>query len=198
MALAQQIRDLLFGDFGRFGRNRGRIGKLNVADGQQFFLHCGERSHHQIVLIAALLILSFGCQHTNNAKGQFAHTHRLPNRINSGKQIVSDGFTARVGSLTADKERFMPWRTIKNEDDKPLLEWQLETLVRGFFDRELFLDYIRFFILFETDGERVIKKIAGYHQFHAVREAVRATVIAAQQIQGDSWKVAEPDRKSVV
>lgn len=106
-------------------------------------------------------------------------------------QIVSDGFIARVGSLTADKERFMPWRTIKNEDDKPLLEWQLETLVRGFFDRELFLDYIRFFILFETDGDRVIKKIAGYHQFHAVREAVRATVIAAQYIQGDALKIAE-------
>jgi type I restriction enzyme R subunit len=94
--------------------------------------------------------------------------------------VVSDGYTARVGSLTANQERFMPWRTIKNEDDKPLLEWQLETMVRGFFDRELLLDYIRFFVLFETDGEQIIKKIAGYHQFHAVREAVKATVIAAQ------------------
>jgi len=96
--------------------------------------------------------------------------------------VVSDGYTARVGSLTANQERFMPWRTIKHEDDKPLLEWQLETLVRGFFDRELFLDYIRYFVLFETDGEKIIKKIAGYHQFHAVREAVKATVIAAQEI----------------
>ncbi len=96
--------------------------------------------------------------------------------------VVSDGYTARVGSLTANKERFMPWRTIKNEDDKPVLDWQLETLVRGFFDRELFIDYMRFFILFESDGEQIIKKIAGYHQFHAVREAVRATVIASQQL----------------
>jgi len=95
--------------------------------------------------------------------------------------IASDGYTARVGSLTANQEWFMPWRAIKNEDDRPLVEWQLETLVKGFFDRELFLDYIRFFILFETDGEKIIKKIAGYHQFHAVREAVRATVIAAQE-----------------
>ncbi len=79
----------------------------------------------------------------------------------------------------------MPWRTIKNEDDKPLLEWQLETLVRGFFDRELLLDYMRYFVLFETDGEQIIKKIAGYHQFHAVREAVRVTVIAAQALTGD-------------
>lgn len=93
--------------------------------------------------------------------------------------VVSDGVTARVGSLTANQERFLPWRTIKNEDDKPIVEWELETVVRGFFDRELFLDYIRFFVLFETDGEKIIKKIAGYHQFHAVREAVQATIAAA-------------------
>lgn len=93
--------------------------------------------------------------------------------------VVGDGVTARVGSLTANQERFLPWRTIKNEDDKPALEWELETVVRGFFDRELFLDYIRFFVLFETDGEKTIKKIAGYHQFHAVREAVQATIAAA-------------------
>ncbi|MFW2088054.1 type I restriction endonuclease subunit R [Acinetobacter baumannii] len=98
--------------------------------------------------------------------------------------VVSDGVTARVGSLTANQERFLPWRTIKNEDDKPALEWELETVIRGFFDQELFLDYIRFFVLFETDGEKTIKKIAGYHQFHAVREAVQAT-IAASNPSGD-------------
>lgn len=95
--------------------------------------------------------------------------------------VVSDGLDARVGSLTANKERLMPWRTIANEDDKPLFEYQLETLVKGFFKPDLFLDYIHYFILFEQDGDALIKKIAGYHQFHAVREAVKATVIAAQK-----------------
>lgn len=99
--------------------------------------------------------------------------------------IISDGYLARAGSLTASQERYMPWRTIKHEDDKPLLEWQLETMVRGFFDRELFLDYIRYFVIFETDSDKLIKKIAGYHQFHAVREAVRATVIAAWDMSGN-------------
>lgn len=99
--------------------------------------------------------------------------------------LISDGFNARVGSLTANQERFMPWRTIKHEDDRPLLDWQLETMVRGFFNRELLLDYIRFFVIFETDSDRLIKKIAGYHQFHAVREAVKATVIAAQSQRDD-------------
>jgi len=100
--------------------------------------------------------------------------------------VVSDGIVARVGSLTSNKERFLPWRTVANENDKPKFEYQLETLVKGFFKPELFLDYIRFFILYEQDGDTTIKKIAGYHQFHAVREAVRATVIAAQRADGRS------------
>jgi type I restriction enzyme R subunit len=95
--------------------------------------------------------------------------------------VVSDGLNARVGSLTANKERFMPWRTLASEDDKPQFEYRLETLVKGFFKAELLLDYIHHFILFEQDGDSIIKKIVGYHQFHAVREAVKATVIAAQQ-----------------
>lgn len=102
--------------------------------------------------------------------------------------VVSDGLEARVGSLTATKERFLPWRVVSNEHDKPHFEYFLETLVKGFFNPVLFLDYVRHFILFESDGDRIIKKIAGYHQFHAVREAVRATVIAASRAGATSVK----------
>lgn len=105
--------------------------------------------------------------------------------------VISDGLNARVGSLTANKERFMAWRTVSNEHDRPLFEYALETLVRGFFKPDLFLDYIRHFILFEQAGDATIKKIAGYHQFHAVREAVKATVIAAQKVEVVSG-IAEP------
>ena len=66
-----------------------------------------------------------------------------------------------------------------NENDRPLLQYELETLVKGFFDPARFLDFLRYFVLFERDGDVLVKKIAGYHQFHAVREAVHATVIAA-------------------
>jgi type I restriction enzyme R subunit len=112
------------------------------------------------------------------------YKEEIPDLFNYNEAlIVSDGLTARVGSLTADKERFMPWRTLKSEDDKPRVEFEIEKIVRGFFDRELFLDYIKHFVLFEQDGDRIIKKIAGYHQFHAVREAVRVTVIAAQDVE---------------
>ena len=97
--------------------------------------------------------------------------------------VVSDGLTARIGSLTARKEWFLPWRVIKNENDKPLLEYELENVVRGFFDRELLLDYIRYFVLFEQEDDLLIKKIAGYHQFHAVREAVRVSLIASAPVE---------------
>ncbi|WP_127957647.1 type I restriction endonuclease subunit R [Serratia microhaemolytica] len=92
--------------------------------------------------------------------------------------VISDGYHARIGSLTADQERFMPWKTLSHQNDKPLLEWQLETVVKGFFNRELLLDYLHYFILFEQGDKHLIKKIAAYHQFHAVREAVRATIVA--------------------
>ncbi len=57
----------------------------------------------------------------------------------------------------------MPWNTSQNEDDRALLGYQLEKVVRSLFDPELFHDYMRYFVLFEDDGDSLIKKIAGYH-----------------------------------
>ena len=93
--------------------------------------------------------------------------------------IISDGINARVGSLTASEEWYMYWRAIKDETDQPILEYELETLIKGFFNKELFLDYLQNFILFEDNGKNIIKKIAGYHQFHAVREAVDCVIDAS-------------------
>ncbi|MCA9443726.1 MAG: type I restriction endonuclease subunit R, partial [Candidatus Omnitrophica bacterium] len=98
--------------------------------------------------------------------------------------VISDGMTARIGSLTANKERFMPWRTIEGEELAPKTLLELEVLLRGVFDKGRFLDLIRHFVVFEADGGKTIKKLAGYHQFHAVRSAVRETVEAARE-EGD-------------
>ena len=95
--------------------------------------------------------------------------------------VISDGFTVRVESLTADQERFMPWHTVADADTKPLVDRKLKTFVRGFFDPFRLLDYLRYFILFENNDGQLTKKIAGYHQFHAVREAVQATIIASEE-----------------
>ncbi len=92
--------------------------------------------------------------------------------------IISDGLGARVGSLTADWERFMPWRTIEGEEIASNIEPQLEVLIKGIFDKSRFLDLIRSFVTFEVDGAIINKKIAGYHQFHAVNKAINCTTEA--------------------
>ncbi len=93
--------------------------------------------------------------------------------------VISDGTEARMGSLSANAERFMQWRTIDGVALDPLGKFQeLETLVRGVLAPAYLLDYLRYFVLFEDDGT-LVKKVAGYHQFHAVRAAVEQVVTAA-------------------
>src|SRR5271157_5018642 len=88
--------------------------------------------------------------------------------------IISDGIEARVGSLTTDTERFMPWRTIEGEELAPPALPQLQVVIQGL------LDIIRYFVVFEDEGGGVLtKKIAGYHQFHAVDRALAATLQAS-------------------
>ncbi|RKG74105.1 type I restriction endonuclease subunit R [Corallococcus exercitus] len=94
--------------------------------------------------------------------------------------VVSDGLEARLGSLTANRERFSPWRTIEGEDLAPTTMLGLEVLIRGVFEQRRLLDFIRHFVAFEEDGAEIIKKLAGYHQFHAVQRAVDATVQAVR------------------
>ena len=94
--------------------------------------------------------------------------------------VISDGTEALMGSLSADTERFMAWRTIDGVTLDPLGQFnELETLVRGVLAPEYLLDFLRFFVLFEEDGT-LVKKIAGYHQFHAVRSAIIQVVTASR------------------
>lgn len=95
--------------------------------------------------------------------------------------VISDGVEARIGTLTADRERFMPWRTIEGEELADARLSQLEVVLKGIFDQNRFLDMIRHFIVFEDDGGGVlIKKMAGYHQYHAVNVAVKETIRACR------------------
>ncbi len=94
--------------------------------------------------------------------------------------VISDGSEARMGSLSADIERFARWRTIDGVTVDPLGAFnELETLLRGVLEPATLLDYLRYFVLFEDDG-RLVKKIAGYHQFHAVRAAIQQVVSASR------------------
>jgi type I restriction enzyme R subunit len=123
--------------------------------------------------------------------------------------VVSDGVEARVGTLTAGREWFKPWRTITGQDFypsplpsprpeghpspsgrggggegfRPLPE--LQVVIEGLFAKRRFLDLVRDFIVFEDEGDgRLVKKMAGYHQFHAVQVAVAETLRAAELARG--------------
>ena len=99
--------------------------------------------------------------------------------------IISDGIFARLGSVSADKERFMRWRTIDGIELDPLGQnQQLETLVKGLFSKDIFLNYLRYSCVFEEGDEGIVKKIVGYHQFHAVQVAVES-IVTASQVDGD-------------
>jgi type I restriction enzyme R subunit len=100
--------------------------------------------------------------------------------------VISDGVNARAGTITADEDRFMMWRTIDGDEIAPLSRPQLEVLIKGMFEKERLLDIIKNFILFQTDGKDTYKILAGYHQYHAVNKAVESTIRAA---------ITEGDRK---
>ncbi|MBN8452789.1 type I restriction endonuclease subunit R [Accumulibacter sp.] len=97
---------------------------------------------------------------------------------------VSDGVEARVGTLGAGREWFKPWRTIAGETLADAHLPELQVVIEGLCAPRRFLDLLRDFIVFEDDGGRIVKKMAGYHQFHAVQVAVGETLRAAQLQRG--------------
>ena len=107
--------------------------------------------------------------------------------------VTSDGLTARVGSLTADQERFMPWRTTNGEMIAAKGLPELNTLIEGVFDKRRLLDLLRDFTVFGETGSDLAKIIAGYHQFHAVKRAVASTLRALALNQGGEAGAAYPD-----
>ncbi len=98
--------------------------------------------------------------------------------------IISDGWDARAGTLTSPYSRFMPWKTGDeiNPDENNSL--QLETMTNGMLDRNVLLDLVKHFIVFEKREEKTAKKVAAYHQFYAVSKALDKTV-EASELSGD-------------
>jgi type I restriction enzyme R subunit len=105
--------------------------------------------------------------------------------------VISDGVEARVGTLTAGREWFKPWRTVSGERLADAHLPELQVVSEGVFDPRRFLDLVRDFLVFEDEGGgRLAKKMAGYHQFHAVRVAVSETLRAAE-LRREADRVAE-------
>ena len=105
--------------------------------------------------------------------------------------MVSDGNEARLGTLTAGREWFKPWRTVTGKEPADQHVPELQVMLEGVFEPGRFLALLRDFIVFDDDGGgALVKKMAGYHQFHAVRVAVDETLRAAR-LQRAEARVAE-------
>ena len=108
--------------------------------------------------------------------------------------MVSDGNEARIGTLTAGREWFKPWRTVTGEKLADSHMTELQVMLEGICSPDRFLALVRDFIVFEDDGSGALaKKMAGYHQFHAVRAAVNETLRAAE-LQRASKGVVDESR----
>ena len=105
--------------------------------------------------------------------------------------VVSDGNEARLGTLTSGREWFKPWRTVTGETLANTQMTELQVMLEGAFEPRRFLALVRDFIVFEDDGSgALVKKMAGYHQLHAVRVALDETLRAAK-LQRAELRTAE-------
>jgi type I restriction enzyme R subunit len=176
--------------------------------------HTGrQNSHHRPDVVVFVNGLPLAVIELKNAADETANIDKAFNQLQTYKRnipslftynemlVVSDGITARLSSLTAERDRFMPWR-IPPHPQSEILPFpnrtqskaaepsgtyaanvsqnapELEVLISDVFERSHLLDLIRYFVVFEVDGDCITKKIAGYHQYHAVNKAVVETVKA--------------------
>ncbi|WP_420407483.1 type I restriction endonuclease subunit R [Hoeflea sp.] len=108
------------------------------------------------------------------------YKHDIPSLFRTNAVVAtSDGIKARIGSLTAQEERYMPWRTVDGNDYAPPGTPEFDTLLQGVFERSRFLKLIRDFTVFGDRGDGPFKIIAGYHQFHGAQKAVREAIDAS-------------------
>jgi type I restriction enzyme R subunit len=112
--------------------------------------------------------------------------------------VISDGFAARYGTISAGLDRFMRWRTIDGGTLAPEISaLALATLIHGLLRPATLLAMLRRFVVFEDEGKGPLKKIAGYHRFNAVRKGMARALEARTgdgrgcvfwRTQGSRWQ----------
>lgn len=157
-----------------------------------------ERRPDLIVFINGIPLVAIELK---SASDENVGTHNAYNQIQTYKRdipslfnynafcVISDGINAKAGTITSNEERFMNWRTIDGENIESLAVPQYEVLFKGMFEKDRLLDIIENFILFQEskeeekdldgnkigDKKTIIKILAGYHQYFAVKKALSKT-----------------------
>ncbi|PGP49034.1 DEAD/DEAH box helicase [Bacillus thuringiensis] len=135
-----------------------------------------------------------------NAYNQIqTYKHDIPSLFHyNAFNIISDGINAKAGTITSNEERYMNWRSIDGINVESLDVPQYEVMIRGMLDQQRLLDIVQNFILFQEskdpdydgdgnkigDKKSIIKILAAYHQYFAVKKAVDSTKLATAE-QGD-------------
>lgn len=106
--------------------------------------------------------------------------------------VISDGLDAKMGSLTSGWEWFMAWKTVDGIKEDKNTTPQIETLIKGVLRPNLLLDLVKQFTVFEKTKKEnpetgltyidTAKKIAAYHQYHAVNKAIESTIRATANV----------------
>ena len=153
--------------------------------------HAGKEYSHRLDIVIFINGMPLAVLELKNIGDPGPTLHKAYNQLSTYKQqipalfrtnallVISDGAFAKAGSLTAKLERFMPWRTVDGKSFAAKGKLELETLLKGLFSKQIFLDILQNFSVFTKDKAHIIKKIAAYHQYHAVKTAVRCTLKAA-------------------
>ncbi|MFM8744555.1 MAG: type I restriction endonuclease subunit R, partial [Cytophagales bacterium] len=98
--------------------------------------------------------------------------------------IISDGWSAAYGTISSSLKYYKPWKSIDGKTIENSLDLQMEFLLKGLCNKEVLLDGIKNYIVFEKTETKTIKKIAQYHQYFAVKKAIETTLSAAKT-EGD-------------
>ena len=118
---------------------------------------------------------------TKNAFNQLqTYKHLIPSLFTYNSLLIaSDGWEARCGTITSDWNRFVPWKTKDGKTTAESTAPQIEVMFKGMLNKSSLLDLIRHFIVFEKGKDKILKKVAAYHQYYAVNKAVIATIAAS-------------------
>src|SRR5699024_1240364 len=175
-------------DFENIERNDfAAVNQLTVIEGQN------DKRPDVVVFVNGLPLVVIELKSSTNEQAGITEAFRqiqtykstIPSLFNYNTfLVISDGVNARAGSLTANEERFMMWRTADGDAIAPTSSPQLEALLRGMFKRDVLLDILRHLVVAQTDGENTFKIVAAYHQHYAVNKAVEQAK-RASSTEGD-------------
>jgi type I restriction enzyme R subunit len=149
-----------------------------------------EKRPDVVVFVNGLPLVVFELKTASDDEVTLKHAYRqiknYQNKISNlfvynAFNVISDGLHAKVGTITSLEDRYMTWRTIDGETIAPKSLPQLETLIKGMFDKHIFMDLLKQFILFQEKDNDYIKILAGYHQYHAVNTALNSTISATSE-----------------